>query len=198
MRDNKEYTWTWREFYQQSVSFAKSLEKIGIDYRKVVNIMGFNSPEWAISFFGSILHSNPVSGVYTTNGPDACKYQAEHSEAQVIVVDTIEQFELYTSIIDQLPSIRALICWGVAKLPDKYLKDVRFYSFNDFLEVGKQVPETKIDQIIQKQRPGHCAVLIYTSGTTGYPKGVMLSHDNLIFNSTSTAMETMMVAPAEV
>ena len=43
---------------------------------KAVNIMGFNSPEWAIAFFGSILHNNVVSGVYITNGSDACKYQA--------------------------------------------------------------------------------------------------------------------------
>ncbi len=36
--------------------------------------MGFNSPEWAIAFFGSIFHNNPVSGVYITNGAKACQY----------------------------------------------------------------------------------------------------------------------------
>lgn len=90
MRDKKEYVWTWKDYWNQTLAFAKALDKIGVDERKVVNIMGFNAPEWAITYYGAVMHNNCVSGVYTTNGPDACKYQAEHSEAQVIVVDTIE------------------------------------------------------------------------------------------------------------
>ena len=197
MRDNKELVWTWKDYYDQAMAFAKSLEKIGVEQRKVVNIMGFNSPEWAISYYGSILHNSCVSGVYTTNGPDACRYQAEHSEAQAVVVDSLEQFELYVGILDKLPEIRALVAWGLDKLPEKYSKDTRFYTFKDFLEVGKQVPTTKIEQLMKKQQPGQCAVLIYTSGTTGYPKGVMLSHDNLIFNATSITLETVTIAPPE-
>ena len=64
---------------------------LGVDQRKSVNIMGFNAPEWTIAMFGSIFHNNIVSGVYITNAADACHYQSEHSEAQVIVLDTLEQ-----------------------------------------------------------------------------------------------------------
>jgi len=81
MRDKKELTWTWNQYYSDSMAFAKSLYFLGVDQRKSVNIMGFNSPEWAISYQGSMLHNNVVSGVYTTNGAEACHYQAEHSEA---------------------------------------------------------------------------------------------------------------------
>jgi long-chain-fatty-acid--CoA ligase ACSBG len=81
MRDKKIYSWTWNQYYKDCMSFAKSLHKIGVDSRKAVNIMGFNSPEWAIAYHGSMMHNNVVSGVYTTNGADACQYQAEHSEA---------------------------------------------------------------------------------------------------------------------
>lgn len=81
MRDKKEVTWTWNQYYRDSMAFAKSLHFLGVDQRKSVNIMGFNSPEWAISYQGSMLHNNVVSGVYTTNGAEASHYQAEHSEA---------------------------------------------------------------------------------------------------------------------
>ena len=46
---------------------SKSLNSLNVDQRSSVNIMGFNSPEWAISFMGSILHNNVFSGVYITN-----------------------------------------------------------------------------------------------------------------------------------
>jgi long-chain-fatty-acid--CoA ligase ACSBG len=74
MRDKKEVSWTWKQYYRDSLSFAKSLHALGVDQRKAVNIMGFNSPEWAISYQGALLHNNVVSGVYTTNGPEACLY----------------------------------------------------------------------------------------------------------------------------
>jgi len=50
--------------------------------------MGYNAPEWVIAWFGAMFHNNVVTGAYITNAADACLYQAEHSEAQVIVVDT--------------------------------------------------------------------------------------------------------------
>jgi len=88
MRDNKELTWTWNKFYDDAMAFAKALQALGVDERKAINIMGFNSPEWVLAFFGGILHNNVLTGVYITNGPEACQYQAAHSEAQVIVCDT--------------------------------------------------------------------------------------------------------------
>jgi len=80
-RKNKEYVWTWRDYFNDSFAFAKALHFLGVTERKAVNIMGFNSPEWAIAFFGSVFHNNVASGVYITNGPKACLYQAQNSEA---------------------------------------------------------------------------------------------------------------------
>lgn len=79
--------------------------------------MGFNSPEWAIAHYGGIMHNNVISGVYTTNGAEACKYQAHHSKAQVIVVDTLAQLQLYLSIMDGLPDLKAIVVWGSKTIP---------------------------------------------------------------------------------
>jgi long-chain-fatty-acid--CoA ligase ACSBG len=74
--------------------------------------------------------------------------------------------------------------YNVDKFPAD-VKDKRYYLWKDFLNLGKEVPNQIIDAKIAKQRPGQTCLLVYTSGTTGNPKGVMLTHDNLIFGETA-------------
>lgn len=76
---NKWVTWNYNKYYEESITFAKALIALGIESYRAVNIIGYNSPEWAIAFSGSILGNYLPIGIYTTNGPDACEYIANHS-----------------------------------------------------------------------------------------------------------------------
>ncbi len=58
-------------------------------------ICNFNFIRWVISFYGSIFGFFMPVGVYTTNGPDACQYVAEHSNAEVVVVENIIHLKKY-------------------------------------------------------------------------------------------------------
>ena len=78
---------TYKQYFDLAVAFAKSLIALGIYEYTAVNIIGFNSVEWAVAFYGSIFgHYLPI-GLYTTNGPDACAYIANHSEAQIVFME---------------------------------------------------------------------------------------------------------------
>ena len=87
-----------------------------------MNIIGFNAPEWAIAFFGTMFANCIPSGVYTTNNPEACLYQADHSEAEVIVVENEEHLIKYLKHIEKLPRIRKIIVYNddATKLREKY------------------------------------------------------------------------------
>lgn len=73
---------------------------LGITEQRSVNIIGFNAPEWHISFYGSIFGNFLPIGVYTTNGPEACHYLCEHSDCEVAVVENREQLKKYLKIWD--------------------------------------------------------------------------------------------------
>jgi long-chain-fatty-acid--CoA ligase ACSBG len=88
-RDKQIIKYTWREYYSDVLSFARAMHFLGVTERSAVNVVGHNAPEWCISFIGGIANNCVSSGVYITNTPEACLYQAEHSEAEVIVVDSI-------------------------------------------------------------------------------------------------------------
>ena len=71
-RGGKWVHWTYTEYYNESMNFARAMVAIGIPKRRATNIIGFNSPEWVIAFVGATFADCVPVGVYTTSGVDAC------------------------------------------------------------------------------------------------------------------------------
>jgi len=71
-RNAKWHTLTYKQYFEECKVFGKSLIALGVTPYRSVNIIGFNSPEWVIAFYGSIFGYYLPVGVYTTNGPEAC------------------------------------------------------------------------------------------------------------------------------
>ncbi|NWT21288.1 ACBG2 ligase, partial [Vireo altiloquus] len=153
--------------------------QLGLERFHGVGILGFNSAEWFIADIGAILAGGFAVGIYTTNSPEACHYVAENCSANVIVVENHKQLQKILEIEDRLPHLKGIVQYG------EEIKEKRpnLYSWREFMELGRDVPDSRLREVIASQKPNQCCTLIYTSGTTGQPKGVMLSHDNLTWTA---------------
>ncbi|XP_058245610.1 long-chain-fatty-acid--CoA ligase ACSBG2 isoform X2 [Hemibagrus wyckioides] len=174
---------TFGDYYKECRTAAKSFLKLGLQRYHGVGILGFNSPEWFISDIGAILAGGFAVGIYTTNSPEACQYVAENCQANILVVENHKQLQKILQIQDKLPHLKAIIQYKDALKEKK----PNLYSWEEFMELGRNEPDAPLDDIIALQKPNQCCTLIYTSGTTGQPKGVMLSHDNLTWTAYATA-----------
>ncbi|MGH0143985.1 UNVERIFIED_CONTAM: hypothetical protein FKN15_038915 [Acipenser sinensis] len=173
---------TYKDYYQRCRTAAKGFLKLGLERYHGVGILGFNSPEWFIADIGAILAGGFAVGIYTTNSPEACQYVAENCKANVLVVENHKQLQKILQIQDKLPHVKAIIQYKDALKEKK----PNLYTWAEFMEMGTDVPDSQLDEIIASQKPNQCCTLIYTSGTTGQPKGVMLSHDNITWTASAT------------
>ncbi|XP_010003883.1 PREDICTED: long-chain-fatty-acid--CoA ligase ACSBG2 [Chaetura pelagica] len=184
---------TYKMYYKECCKAAKSFLKLGLERFHGVCILGFNSAEWFIADIGAILAGGFAVGVYTTNSPEACHYVAENSRANVVVVENNKQLQKILEIQHKLPQLKAIVQYG------EELKETRpnLYSWSEFMDLGKDIPDAQLHAIIESQKPNQCCTLIYTSGTTGQPKGVMLSHDNLTWTAATAGRFIMLTEPQE-
>jgi long-chain-fatty-acid--CoA ligase ACSBG len=171
--------------------FGKALLSLGFEKFDIINIIGFNAPEWFFANFGAIAAGGVAAGIYTTNTPDACKYISSHSKAKVIVVEGIFQLKKYYEISKDLPDLKAIVMYGPDSVPTdvKSKCNIPVYSFVEFLKLGTSISDTTLTARSTSWKAGETCTLIYTSGTTGPPKAVMITNDNITFT-----VETMLLA----
>ncbi len=153
----------YREFMNQVEQFARGLVKLGVEPGDRVYLLADNSPKWIVADLG-ILQAGGVSvprGADTT--PPESEYILRHSGATVVIAQN-------RKLLDTLPETGIPLSARVIIEGDH--PEAR--SFTEVLEGGKDVelPETALE----------LATIVYTSGTTGVPKGVMLTHENILHN----------------
>ncbi|XP_018018310.1 long-chain-fatty-acid--CoA ligase ACSBG2 isoform X2 [Hyalella azteca] len=183
---------TYANYYKQVRNAARGFIKLGLDAYHGVCILGFNSSEWFISDLGAIFAGGFAAGIYTTNSPEACQHCALNCEAQIFVVEDKKQLEKVLKIRDNLPALKAIIQYkGTPSTPG-------VLSWDQFMEIGKQESDDALEERLRRICVNQCCTLIYTSGTTGPPKGVMLSHDNIVFTALSMSVMLKMTPGSEI
>ncbi len=174
-------TFTWADYTDQVRAFSLGLASLGFGREDKLGIIGSNIPSlyWA-QVAAQCLGGMPVP-VYQDSIAKELAFVLHHSEAKMIVAQDQEQVDKIISIKDQLPNLEWLIyCWprGMNDYDEDYLK-----SFDDVQAAGRDFDSANsgyFDTEIGKGKADDVALMCYTSGTTGDPKGVMLTHENML------------------
>ena len=146
---------------------------MSIEGRDKVAIISKNRPEWLMLDLAVQKIGSALVPIYPTISVNELLFILNDSQAKVIFVNDEDLFLKVKSIKDQVPSLQHVFTFE--HVPNAvYWKDCLQQATADKLAA--------IENISSKIKPSDLATIIYTSGTTGTPKGVMLSHNNIISN----------------
>lgn len=168
------------EMVERAENIALGLYAIGLRKGDRAAILAANSPEWTLSDAGCQFAGVVDVPIYTTLAPDAVAYIINDSGTRVFFLQNKETYDRIEQILSNCKSIETLVFYDIEGVTAE-----NAISLADLEAKGMQLDSDRpelISELVNASLPGDIATLIYTSGTTGEPKGVMLSHANLISN----------------
>jgi long-chain acyl-CoA synthetase len=172
---------TWQQSYEQVRDFALGLIALGVQRGDHICSIGDNDREYLWGYLAGQAIGGAIIGMYTDAIPKEMEYIINHSDSVLALAKDQEQCDKFLELRGQIPKIKRVIYWddrGLWNYDEDWL-----ISFKEVQELGRQLHEKEPDRFeteVALGRGDDAAMLCYTSGTMGMPKGVMLSHSNLI------------------
>ena len=161
------------DFIKQTRALSKGLLALGIKPGDKVGLVCESRYEWHVIDFAIQQIGAVVVAIYPNITDSEYHFIFNNAEIQLCIVSTKS---LYTRINKMVDSIYTLqYVFAINEFPESR-------NWKELFDIGKNRTEEEIDLLISKIKKEDLATLIYTSGTTGNPKGVMLSHNNMVSN----------------
>ncbi|KGO87623.1 AMP-dependent synthetase [Flavobacterium rivuli WB 3.3-2 = DSM 21788] len=162
-----------QEYLDKANAFSRGLLRLGIQKNdKIAVISSTNRTEWNIIDIGILQTGAQNVPVYPTISEEDCEYILNHSESTYCIVSDQGLFDKINSIKGNVPRLKEIYSFDDIK---------GCKNWNEILELGKNTSnQQQVEDIKNTIKEDELATIIYTSGTTGRPKGVMLSHKNIV------------------
>lgn len=173
----------WNDYRCQADRAAAGLIELGIEPGDRVAILSENRYEWFIADHAILSAGAADVPLHAPLAPRQVEYQVGHSEARGIVVSGQAQADKVFEVLDQLPALEFLVSFeSIETRSDK----IRCLTWQGLKHLAGEKSLAEIASREAALNESSLATIIYTSGTTGNPKGVMLTHGNLLSNAETT------------
>ena len=165
-----------QEYIDKANAISRALLRLGVKPNdKIALISMTNRTEWNIMDIGILQLGAQNVPIYPTISEEDYEYVLNHSEAKYVFVSCTEVYNKVNAVKANTPHLK-----------DVYSFDVldNCKNWSEILELGADTSnQNEVEKLKDKVKPDDLATLIYTSGTTGRPKGVMLTHNNVVCNA---------------
>ncbi len=169
-----------QEFIDKANTISRALLRLGIEKNdKIAIISSNNRTEWHIMDIGVLQIGAQNVPIYPTISSEDYLYILNHSEASYCFVSDQEVYDKIKAIQSKIKTVKEIFSFN---------EIMGCKNWSDLLELGKDSSnQDEVEARKKKVLPEDLATIIYTSGTTGIPKGVMLSHKNIVSNVLDSA-----------
>lgn len=174
--ENKDQQWheySWKDTAREVARWQKALKETGLQSGERVVIMCHNAWEWVICDQATLGLGLVLVPVFMNDRAENIVWISNDCGASLLVIEGQEQWETLADSIDELESVHTIIA-----LHEVLAEHAKLKPLQDWLPQQ----DYPLDLAEEETSAAELATIVYTSGTTGRPKGVMLSHHNIVWN----------------
>lgn len=175
-----EYQWeTYGQVFDRACNFASGLIKLGHDVDTRAAIFSETRPEWLIAFQGCFRQNITIVTIYASLGEDALIHSLNETQVSTLICDS-KQLKKLDPISSSLKTIKNVIYFedDETTSDSDSSRNMSTWTVSSFFEVEKLGKSSPVHPTLPIKKD--IAVVMYTSGSTGLPKGVMITHGNLV------------------